>query len=184
MSDYNTLCFSETKLNGTVPSSKREIEGYKAPIRKDRDINNGGALMIYLKHNVFLERRPDLENNAIECVRLEISILKSKFLIWLLYRLPNSSVDFWNHFDDAFQNASDQNMDMIVLGDFNEDILSATSNSHLTRIMQTFNLAHVINESTRITPLSATCLDLRMTGNTTIINNFQVLAPSVEIIPP
>ena len=87
--------------------------------------------MIYLKHNVFLKE--DLENNATESVWLEISTLKSKFLIGLFYSPPNSSVDFWNYFEDVLENASDQNMDTY---DFNEDIHSTTNNSHLTPIMQ------------------------------------------------
>lgn len=177
LSDYDILCFSETKLNDTVPSSKLEIDGYKTPIRKDRDINNGGGLMIYLKHNIFSKRRSDLENNSIECVWLEIRSLKSKFLLGLFYRPPNSSIEFWNHFENSLESASEQNMDMIVLGDFNEDILSPVSSNHLTRTMLKFNLAHVINEPTRITPTSATCLDLIMTNHSSIINDSQVLPP-------
>ena len=46
---YDIICVSETKLNDTVKTSDLEIDGFRIPLRKDRQINNGGMLMIYIK---------------------------------------------------------------------------------------------------------------------------------------
>lgn len=75
------------------------------------------------------------------------------------------------------ENASDLNLDMLVLGDFNNDILKQNNNGRLERVMNKFNLQHIITEPTRITENSETCLDLIMTNHMSIINNSEILAP-------
>ena len=101
----------------------------------------------------------------------------NKFLIGLFNRPPNSPAEFWNHFEDTLETAADLNHDMIILGDFNTDILNNNSNKNLVRIMQKFDLDHTIKEATRTTENSETCLDLIMTNHKAIIQNTQILAP-------
>ena len=57
---------SETKLNTTVLTQNIEIDGFKTPIRNDRNLNNGGGLAIYTMNSIYSVRRQDLENNNIE----------------------------------------------------------------------------------------------------------------------
>ena len=177
LSDYDIICVSETKLNPTITNDKIEINGFKPPLRKDRALNNGGGLAIYSKNNIHSLRRQDLENNNIENIWTEVQSSKNKFLIGLFYRPPNSPAEFWNHFEDTLETAADLNHDMIILGDFNTDILNNNSNRNLVRIMQKFDLDHTINEATRTTENSETCLDLIMTNHKAIIQNTQILAP-------
>ena len=77
----------------------------------------------------------------------------------------------------TLETAADLNHDMIILGDFNTDILNNNSNRNLIRIMQKFDLGHTIKEATRITENTGTCLDLIMTNHKAIIHNTQILAP-------
>lgn len=177
LSDYEIICVSETKLNSTITNDKIEIDGFKTPLRKDRTTNNGGGLAIYSKNNIHTFRRQDHENNIIENIWMEVHSSNNKFLIGLFYRPPNSLADFWNHFEDTLETAADLNHDMIILGDFNTDILNNNSNRNLNRIMQKFDLDHTIKEATRITENTETCLDLIMTNHKAIIHNTQILAP-------
>lgn len=108
---------------------------------------------------------------------MEVHSSNNKFLIGLFYRPPNSLADFWNHFEDTLETAADLNHDMIILGDFNTDILNNNSNRNLNRIMQKFDLDHTIKEATRITENTETCLDLIITNHKAIIHNTQILAP-------
>ena len=71
LSDYDIIGISESKLNNSIPSSMLMLDSYNMPIRKDREINNGGGLIIYIKNNIFFKRRDDLENNSIENILLE-----------------------------------------------------------------------------------------------------------------
>ena len=88
LANYDIICVSETKLNEAFKTSDLEIDGYKVPIRKDRQVNNGGGLLIYVKNNISFKRRADLESDNIENIWLEINSLRNKFLVGLFYRPP------------------------------------------------------------------------------------------------
>lgn len=182
LSDYDIICISESKLNDSISDSSISIDGYRQPLRKDRPINNGGGLVIYMKNNIHYKRRSDLELPNIETIWVEINALNRKFLLGLFYRPPNSSVDFWFSLENILENAVDHNLDLIILGDFNYDIIknSNARNSHLQRIMTRFNLQHLITEPTRITNTTETCIDLIMTNHNSIINNTSVLPPFIS----
>ena len=95
LSDFDVICISETKLNDHIATKKLLIDSYHNPIRKDRNINNGGGLMVYIKNNIFYKHRPDLENAELENIWLEIRSLKNKYLLGHFYRPPNATSDFW-----------------------------------------------------------------------------------------
>ena len=63
LSDYDIICISETKLSDDIQTKNLLIDSYHDPIRKDRNTNNGGGLMLYMKNNIFYKHRPDLEFN-------------------------------------------------------------------------------------------------------------------------
>ena len=63
------------------------------------------------------------------------------------------------------------------MGDFNQDILKINSNSPFLRILSKYNLQNIINEPTRVTNTTSTCIDLLLTNHKSIINNSQVLPP-------
>lgn len=177
LSDYDIICVSETKLNASIPTSQILIDGYMEPIRKDRVTNSGGGLAIYLKNNIYFTRRLDLENNNIESIWIEIHSLKNKSLLGLFYRPPNSANEFWDYFEETLENASDHNLDLLILGDFNHDILKHGNTGKLNRIMPKFNLQHIINNATRITENTQTCIDLIMSNHISTIINSEILTP-------
>lgn len=176
LSDYDIICISETKLNDSVPTEKILIDGYKQPIRKDRPINSGGGLAVYTNNSISFSRREDIENNNIENLWIEVYSLRTKFLLGLFYRPPNSAAEFWDYFEDVLDKASEQNLDLLILGDFNYDILKHNKNGRLERIMLKFNLQHVINDATRITEHSETCIDLIMSNHISLVNNSEIQA--------
>ena len=165
------------KPNTAVLTPNIEIDGFKTPIRKDRNLSNGSGLAIYTKNSIYSVRRQDLKNKNIENIWIEVNTFRYKFLTELFYRPPISTAEFWDILEDSFENASDLNHAMIILGDFNNDILSNNCNKKLERIMLKFNLHHIIKEATRLTENSETCLDLIMTNHKAIICNSEILAP-------
>ena len=177
LSDFDVICISETKLNDHIATKKLLIDSYHNPIRKDRNINNGGGLMVYIKNNIFYKHRPDLENAELENIWLEIRSLKNKYLLGHFYRPPNATSDFWEKFDSTIEKTVEENIDLIILGDFNQDILKINSNSPFLRILSKYNLQNIINEPTRVTNTTSTCIDLLLTNHKSIINNSQVLPP-------
>ena len=89
------------------------------PITKDRGINNGGGLTIYIKNNIFFKRRDYLDNNSIENIWIEVQSLRNKLLLCLFYRPPNATTEYWDAFEDRIEKASEENLDVIIIGDFN-----------------------------------------------------------------
>ncbi|MCG8048538.1 MAG: reverse transcriptase domain-containing protein [Candidatus Thiodiazotropha endolucinida] len=175
--DYDIICVSETKLNPSISTSDLEINGFYPPVRKDRQSNNGGGLIIYIKRNILFKQRLDLENRDIENIWIEITCLNKTFLAGLFYRPPNSLSDYWNSFENNIDNALDTNLDVIILGDLNHDMLKQDRNSKLQRIMSKYNLHNMILEPTRVTPQSQTCIDLILTNHNSLITNTEVLPP-------
>ena len=177
LSDYDIICVSETKLNDIVDTKKLEIEGFHQPIRRDRQFNNGGGLIVYIKNNICYQRRQDIEYEYIENIWIQINSLKNKFLLGVFYRPPGTTVDYWDSFETCLEKATDQNSDIIVMGDLNHDMNIISNENKLNRILHRFNIENMITEPTRIMDKSQTCLDLILTNHSSIIMNTEVLPP-------
>ena len=52
------------------------MPNFKAPERKDRARDHHGGVMLYVKDSVHYTRRNDLEPLNIECIWIEIQLLK------------------------------------------------------------------------------------------------------------
>ena len=56
---------------------------------------------------------------------------KSKpILIATVYRPPNTSMDIFEKIEILMQNLDQENKEVIILGDFNCDLLSSTTSNH------------------------------------------------------
>ncbi len=71
---------SETKLDDSFPSEQFVINGYKPPLRFDRNAH-GGGLLVYIKQNLPSKKLTKLENNSIELIPFELNLVKHKWLI-------------------------------------------------------------------------------------------------------
>ena len=101
----HVLGLSETKLNSLHPDSVFQVNGFQKPFRKDREINSGGGLLVYVKDGTSASRRADLELKDLECIWLEIKPKKSKpFLLGNIYRPPNSKIEWNAMFEDCIEN--------------------------------------------------------------------------------
>ena len=91
LSDYDVICISETKLNDQISTTSLLIDSYNNPIRKDRNINNGGGLTVYIKNNICYKNRPDLESDNLENIWVEIRSLKNTYDRKRIWRKPGPS---------------------------------------------------------------------------------------------
>ena len=66
-----------------------------------------------------------------------------------------------------------RNKTMFALGDLNDDLLQ--NNSQLSRVIKTNKLTQLINKPTRITPNSATLIDVIITNKPDILINTEVI---------
>lgn len=116
--------------------------------RKDRD-GKGGGVLVFVRSDLSVVRRCDLEDTAMEGLWLEILLPKSRgFLLGTFYRPPNSShfydQDFMPKLDNMLDIAGVQGQEMIVLGDFNSNFNVKKDNiAECKQLKLTFKTHHL-----------------------------------------
>ena len=120
---------SETKLQDYHPDKFYNIDGYQTPFRRDHKEKEGDGILVYVKNGVQCKRRPDLENEQLECIWLEVKPIKSKpFLVGQIYRPPSSGITWNEFFEEGIENVLKEEKEMYLLGDINRDLLNCQIN--------------------------------------------------------
>ena len=193
---YNYMCkdnkidimfLSETKLDNTIKNEDIDIEGYQV-YRKDRN-RSGGGVAIYTRNEFQVEYLTDLNIDGIEMLWLKIMADKP-FLVAVYYRPPNQSSDESKFFLDCMYATIDvisdkyKHLPIFIMGDFN-DRCSSWLSSHkdselgdeLVYLLDSFNFIQLIDQPTR----NQNLLDLFITSNPELVDNFGVLDPIHEL---
>ncbi|CAB3991987.1 Hypothetical predicted protein [Paramuricea clavata] len=170
-SGIHILTLSETWLAENISDAEIEIAGYRT-FRKDR-CSKGGGIVAYVRNDLAVVKRTDLETVDVEGLWLEISLPKSHgFLVGVFYRPPDSSdyhdCEFMPKFDAMLDLAIEQGREVIITGDFNCDFLPVKATTsyckQLKSILRVQYFSQLINAATRITKSSNTLLDLIATN--------------------
>ena len=79
------LVITETKTDSTFPLNQFAIQGYSKPYRFDRN-RNGGGYFIYVREDI-PNRELEIHNTPenIECIFIEINLIKTKWLFYGCY---------------------------------------------------------------------------------------------------
>ncbi|XP_044744624.1 uncharacterized protein LOC123306611 isoform X2 [Coccinella septempunctata] len=137
-----------------------------------RERKKHGGSAIYVKNNLVkhCRIREDINSlgdlNVMECCALEYCELASVKLIIVCIYHPNKIGSDINAFFDKFMHILDilsveKNKKFVITGDFNIDLLTPEHKNTETfmQILESYGLIISINEPTRITQTSKTCLD-------------------------
>ena len=91
--------------------------------------NATNQVVIYVRDTFSWIRRTDLEIRGLEAVWVEILIESKKVLVGGFYRSPNTDAHYFNHIIESIDRAHNTNIsDIIILGDFNYNMLSDNYN--------------------------------------------------------
>ena len=85
--DY--LVISETKLDGSFPSSQFKLNGYEIRARRGRH-KHGGGLIEFVRQGLICKRLKKYEPNYSECICSEFTISKKKWICFSIYRPPST----------------------------------------------------------------------------------------------
>lgn len=174
---YDVITLSETLLTPFTNNDTLKLEGYRDIIRHDRLHRGGGGLAVYVKTFISVDRRDDLNIDSIELLWLELRFDNTKCLIGVCYRPPDSLVSFWDDLQTALDQAKLSGIQNIILtGDLNADPDTFNGNK-LKYFADVNNLYIHIDEPTRITPTTETCLDQIITSCPNIVNSVHVKPP-------
>ena len=154
----------ETFLKPDINNEQCKVPGYKI-FRKDRQCKDGGGLLVYVKDSIAVKNRSDLSINTLETLWLEVEFPKSKpFFICTIYRPPNSPQSWIDLFEEEFNAALSENKEIILMGDFNIDLIKI-ENKKWINFINNFNLQQQICTATRICDKSETLIDHIYTTN-------------------
>ena len=115
---------------------------------------------MYVNNRLTSRQRNDLMSSDCETLWLEVFPYKSKrpLLVASVYRQPLSKRQDDINLCSNFENTYLLNFEMIIMGDFNIDILKPDHNKHkLLKFSKNLHLTQKFNQATR--PTSASCLD-------------------------
>ena len=167
---------AETKIDSSFNSNLFSADGYKLD-RRDRNAH-GGGIMTFIRSDLPVRRRPDLECNSVETLCFELEMGRRKWGILSAYRSPSTP-------DSTFENDIISVLDklylkydhVILYGDLNYDALVKPKHIPLNNIQDVFNLTNMIKQPTCFTKNSEpSLLDVILTNspnllcNTTIFN--------------
>lgn len=156
--NVDILCISETWLLPHTPDRYIHIPDYNV-FRCDK--GHGGGACIYVRSNLNCKLLTKEINkpNGIEEVWLNVQCRKlPSIIVGCIYRHPKGSVETFNYLNEVLKLMNLRNKPLYVLGDLNDDQLS--TGNKLSKIINTNKLNQIIDKPTRITPTSATTLDL------------------------
>ena len=164
---FDVICFVETWLStNTLPLA--EISGYNHIYKEKVNTPRGGGISIFLKENLKYVIRNDIAFPSCEmfdCLFVNVynSQEQKQTLIGVVYRSPSSNeIDFINALESTLNSLQSENKDIVLLGDFNIDILkidAQTNSSKLLEMLMNFKLSPLITLPTRVTSTSATLID-------------------------
>ena len=174
---YDIITLSETLLTRYTDSNCIKLQGYQQIVRRDRLDRGGGGVAAYIKNNIHVKERDDLNLDSLEILWLEIRFDKSQCLLGVVYRPPDSPAAFWEDFQSVIDMAKLCDIsNIIITGDLNSDPNTNNGNK-LKTFIERNNLYMHIHEPTRITPTSETCLDQIITSNLNIVKSVHVKPP-------
>ena len=127
----------------------------------------GGGVALYVHKSVDFKRCDDLIKSDIEAISAKIKMDNYKpFLVTSIYRPPGKPVAYFHDIELLVRDIDNQIIESIIMGDTNCNFMdkSNSDTKNLLKIMNTYNLKQVINDYTRVTGTTKTCIDHIMTN--------------------
>ena len=160
-------------MDDTIQDHEICIPDYNI-IRKDRTDNCGGGVAAYIRNNVPFVRHSEFETDKIEALWIEITLPHIKnLLLCVLYRPQESKVEWIDHFHDMMSIPRNCSQDIVIIGDFNINLLHET-NKKWKQEVNLYNLKQMVQEPTRETDQTSTLIDHVYTTNESRVVNVTI----------
>ena len=153
--NISILCLNETKLDSSISDDELKIY-YYVFVRRDHTRHGGGICKTGIKYKLVR----DLITDHIEVLWLEIDLPKfDPFLLCSTYRPPNSYFKYRDALFNNFQQAANLNPNLLILGDFNENILGGVEGTYVDYLCSLLELKQLVKTATRVTLNSKSLID-------------------------
>ncbi|CAB4024314.1 Hypothetical predicted protein, partial [Paramuricea clavata] len=116
------------------------------------------------------------------CIELSLPYNKS-LLISTWYRPPNSLMNIFDYWASFLAKCDNEDKELILIGDLNCDVSKTIPDPHTGKLQflcSLYQIDQLIKESTRLTPKSATLIDLILTNRPENISRSGVIHPGIS----
>ena len=160
--NVDVFTISGTWLSSDICDNEVSIPGYQL-FRRDRTVNDPnndhGGVACYVRDSLPVTHRTDLNVDGIEALWIEVKPKYAKpILVCTFYSQPSAYVEYFKRFDEKVQSIN--NDDVIILGDFNLDVLSDNTFKKVNDFCINNQFTQLIDEPTRVTESTSTLIDL------------------------
>ena len=166
--NFDIIGITETKIHDSKPLFNHSLTDYQFEHTPCISANSGSA--IYISDRLKYSRRQDLDKISYKSKELESTFIeihrknKKSVVVGCIYRHPGMSVDAFNndYLVPTLNKISSEKKPVVLLGDFNIDLLNPRSNSETDDFIDTigsFSLLPQIILPTRVTSTSHTIID-------------------------
>ena len=171
--NVDILLVSETKLDESHPDGKFFIDGYKEPIRLDRNKNGGGLLFFIHDDLECKEIKSHKLPKKTEGIFLKLTIRNTKWLIMGGYNPKKENIkNFLDQVGKELDKFLPNYENLLLLGDFNSEM----SEEPMKDFCETYNLENLITDPICFKSINnPSCIDVMLTNRSSCFENSTVI---------
>ena len=155
--NFHLFGFAESRLSSIVSDNIISVPGYNH-VRRDCSKKLETGLVVYVHKSVNYKQLCIANKYNIECIWLQMSFKGSKpLVVGFLYRNPEERNEWFDRFELMMEEVYNYSLDVILLGDFNIDLLKPHNTWKQTYDL--CNLSQLITEPTRVSSKHKTLID-------------------------
>ena len=137
--EFDMIALTETRIRaGIDPTYELSLKGYNHYQTPTESVK--GGVIIYIKNDIDVKRRTDLENKMYKSCELESVFLeivnegKKIEILGCIYRHPTMSIDYFNKsfFNGFIERVATENKVSYLSGDFNIDLLKIETDDSIS----------------------------------------------------
>ena len=171
--NVDILLVSETKIDDSFPEGRFFIEGYKEPIRLDRNKNGGGILFFVHEDLDCKEIKSHKLSKKTEGIFLKLTIRNTKWLIMGGYNPKKENIkNFLGQVGKELDKFLPNYENLLLLGDFNSEM----NEEAMKDFCETYNLTNLITDPTCFKSIeNPSCIDVMLTNRSSCFENSTVI---------
>ena len=152
---FDCIGICETNLPRKFSDGKLKMPGYHMPERKHGCGRLNHGILLYVKNNLTVKRRQDLESDDVDALWCEVRLPKTKpILIGSIYRSPSGKIDHSEKLEKSITSALDCGLETVIMGDVNHDVITGKRDAPTKRFVEftrQHQLTQVVKDPTRVT---------------------------------
>ena len=166
----HVIFLSETKIDSSYPNAQMNLVGYNI-YRKDRKKGGGGLMAYFSTKMVSRQVKNKKQYKLIEVLAIKAMVSNNDMLFIAIYRPPNANgSEYYTKLEEELNSvcmwATMECNTLVLTGDFNLDRLRPEHKERqiVLNLEEVYGLECQIKDPTRVTPASATLLDVILTN--------------------